>query len=327
MEVIAMKAIRIHETGGPERLLYEEIAVPAPGPGQARVRIHAIGLNFIDIYHRTGLYRVPLPFTPGMEAAGVVDAVGANVAAVSPGDRVAYAMGLGAYAEQAVVDAWKLVKVPDGVDFQSGAAAMLQGMTAHYLAYSTFPLRSGETALIHAAAGGVGLLLIQTAKMLRARVIGTVSSQEKAELARAAGADHILFYETGDFEAEVQRITEGAGVDVVYDSVGQTTFNKSLNCLRHRGTLVLFGQSSGPVPPVDLNILSSKGSVYVTRPSLAHYTATRDELEWRSGDVLKWVRDGKLKLRIDRTLPLREAAEAHKALEGRKTSGKVLLLP
>lgn len=322
-----MKAIRIYETGGPERLLLEEIALPAPGPGQARIKIEAIGVNYIDIYHRTGLYKVPLPFTPGMEAAGTVDAVGPGVATVRPGDRVAYAMSLGAYAQYALVDAWKLVGLPPEVDFAAAAAAMLQGMTAHYLLRSTFPLRGGETVLIHAAAGGVGLLLVQIARILGAHVIGTVSSPEKRELAMSAGADSVLLYEIEDFEAEVRKITDNTGVDAVFDSVGRATFAKSLNCLRPRGTMVLFGQSSGPVPPIDLNVLSQKGSLFVTRPGLAHYTATREELEWRAGDVLAWVRDGKLKLRIDRTYSLPDAAEAHRALEGRKTSGKVLLLP
>jgi NADPH2:quinone reductase len=289
--------------------------------------VHAAGLNFIDVYFRTGLYKAAFPFTPGMEAAGVVDAVGEDVKLVRPGDRVAYAMNMGAYAEYALVNAWQLVKLPAEVDFPEGAAAMLQGMTAHYLAYSTYPLRSGETALIHAAAGGVGLLLIQVAKIVGARVIGTVSTEAKAELARAAGADHILLYETEDFEAAVKRITDGRGVDVVYDSVGKTTFEKGLNCLRRRGMMVLYGQSSGPVPPIDLSILNPKGSLYVTRPSLAHYTTTREELEWRAGDILKWMSDGRVKLRIDRTFALRDAGEAHRALESRRTAGKVLLIP
>ena len=322
-----MKAIRVHETGGPEKMRYEDVPAPSPGPGQALVRLQAIGLNFIDVYHRTGLYKLPLPFTPGMEAAGVIDAVGPEVQGLAPGTRVAYAMSLGAYADYAVVDASRLVKLPDGLGFRDGAAVMLQGMTAHYLAHSTFPLKNGETALVHAAAGGVGLLLIQIAKMIGAQVIGTVSTPEKAELARAAGADHVVLYEHTDFEAEARRITGGRGVDVAYDSVGQATFEKSLNCLRRRGLLALFGQSSGPVPPVDLNILNAKGSVFVTRPSLAHYSATRDELEWRAGDILRWVKEGKLKLRIDRTYPLKEAAEAHRALERRETAGKVILLP
>lgn len=322
-----MKAIRVHETGGPEKLIYTDVPVPTPGPGQARVKVHAIGLNYIDVYYRTGLYKASLPFTPGMEAAGVVDAVGENVRGVAPGERVAYAMNLGAYGEYALASAWQLVKLPDEVDFATGAAVMLQGMTAQYLTHSTFPLQSGQTALVHAAAGGVGLLLIQIAKLIGARVIGTVSNDEKAALARTAGADHVIRYDRVDFEAEVKKITDGRGVEVVYDSVGSATFEKSLNSLRRRGTMVLFGQSSGPVPPVDLNILSAKGSIYVTRPSLAHYTSTPEELNWRAGDLFKWIAEGKLKLRIDRTFPLNEAAKAHQALEARETKGKVLLLP
>lgn len=322
-----MKAIRVHEVGGPEKLLYEDAPVPEPGPGQARVKVRAIGLNFIDVYFRTGLYKAPLPLIPGMEAAGVVDTVAKGVTGVEPGDRVAYAMNMGAYAEYALVNAWQLVKLPEAVDFNTGAAAMLQGMTAHYLVHSSFPLRHGETALIHAAAGGVGLLLTQIAKMAGARVIGTVSTEAKAALAREAGADHVVLYVKEDFEAAVKRITEGGGVDVVYDSVGRTTFDKGLNCLRRRGMLVLFGQSSGPVPPFDLNVLNGKGSLYVTRPSLGHYVGTRDELEWRARDILNWIAEGKLKLRIEKTLPLKDAREAHRALEARKTTGKVLLLP
>ncbi len=322
-----MKAIRVHATGGPEKLVYEEIPVPEPGPGQARVRIQAIGLNFIDVYFRTGLYKAALPFTPGMEAAGVVDAIGADVPSVTPGDRVAYAMNIGAYADYALVNAWQLAKLPEQIDFQTGAAVMLQGMTAHYLTFSTFPLRNGETALVHAAAGGAGLLIVQMAKMIGARVIGTVSTEEKARVAREAGADYVVLYEKEDFEAEVKRITDGRGVDVVYDSVGRITFEKSLNCLRRRGMMVLFGQSSGPVAPIDPNILNPKGSLYLTRPSLGHYASSPDELQWRAGDVLRWVASGKLRARIDRSFPLREADEAHRALEARKTIGKVLLLP
>ncbi|MFH1574123.1 MAG: quinone oxidoreductase [Acidobacteriota bacterium] len=322
-----MKAIRVHEPGGPDRLKCEQVPLPEPGPGQARVKIHAVGVNFIDVYHRTGLYKMPLPFTPGMEAAGIVDAVGEQSADVSPGDRVAYAMSAGSYAEYSVVDTWNLVQLPEKTDFAEGAAVMLQGMTAHYLVFSTYPLRGGETALVHAAAGGVGLLLIQTAKMLGATVIGTVSTPEKAELARTAGADHVINYEKADFEAEVRRITGGTGVDVVYDSVGRATFEKSLRCLRRRGMLVLYGQSSGPVPPVELNTLSAGGSLYFTRPGLMHYVATRDELAWRAGDVLRWVANRRLKLRIDRTFALADAAAAHQALEGRQTAGKILLLP
>lgn len=322
-----MKAVRVYETGGSEKLVYEEAPVPSLSPGQARVKIHAIGLNFIDVYFRTGLYKSPLPFIPGMEAAGIVDAVSEDVSTVKPGDRVAYAGTMGAYAEYASINSGQLVKLPEGLDFQAAAAVLLQGMTAHYLTHSVFPLRSGETLLLHAAAGGVGLLLAQIAKSIGAKVIGTVSSEEKAALARSAGADHVILYTRSDFEQEVKRITAGAGVDVVYDSVGKTTFDKSLNCLRPRGMMVLFGQSSGPVPLLSPNTLNSKGSLYLTRPGLAHYTATREELLWRAGDVLNRVADGSLKVRVDRIYPLREAAQAHQALEARQTAGKVILQP
>jgi NADPH2:quinone reductase len=322
-----MKAIRVHETGGPEKLIYEDVPIPIPGPDQARVKVQAIGLNYIDVYFRTGLYKTTLPFTPGMEAAGLVDAIGGNVTGVKPGDRVAYAMNLGAYGEYALANAWQLAKLPAEVDFRDGAAVMLQGMTAHYLTHSAFPLQSGQMALVHAAAGGVGLLLIQVARLIGARVIGTVSTDGKAALARAAGADHVIRYDQVDFESEVKKLAEGRGIDVVYDSVGRATFEKSLNCLKRRGMMVLFGQSSGPVPPIDLNILNAKGSVYVTRPSLAHYTATPEELNWRAGDLFRWMAEGKLHLRIDRAIPLRAASRAHQALEARETAGKVLLLP
>ena len=322
-----MKAIRVHETGGPETLVHEDVAVPAPGPDQARVEVRAIGLNYIDVYFRTGLYKTTLPFTPGMEAAGIVDAVGANATRIQPGDRVAYAMNLGAYGEYALANAWQLVKLPAEIGFREGAAVMLQGMTAHYLAHSTFPLQSGQIALVHAAAGGVGLLLIQVAKMIGTRVIGTVSSEAKAALARAAGADHVVRYDQVDFEGEVKKFAEGRGVDVVYDSVGRATFEKGLNCLKRRGMMVLFGQSSGLVPPIDLNILNSKGSVYVTRPGIAHYTSTSEEISWRAGDLFRWMAEGKLQVRVDRMYALREASRAHQALEARETAGKVLLLP
>ncbi len=322
-----MKAIRLHKTGGPETLIFEEVPLPAPGPGQVRVKVEAIGLNFIDIYFRTGLYKTSLPCTPGMEAAGTVDAVGANVTGLRPGDRVAYAMSLGAYAEFALVHAWQLVRLPAAIGFQAAAAAMLQGMTAHYLTHSTFPLQKGHTALIHAVAGGVGLLLAQIAHNLGASVIGTASTDEKAALAREAGADRVIRYDQVDFEAEVKGITGGRGVDVVYDSVGLATFHKGLNCLKRRGMMVLFGQSSGPVPPLDLSILNAKGSIFVTRPSLAHYASDAEETNRRAGDILRWVEEKKLKLRIDRTFPLQEAAEAQRALEGRSTKGKVLLVP
>lgn len=322
-----MKAIRVHEAGGPEKLMYEDVPKPSPGPGQVLVRVRAIGLNFIDIYHRTGLYKLPLPFIPGSEASGVVEAVGEGVTAVGAGERVAYAMNLGAYAEYALVNAWQLVKLPDEVEFETGAAVMLQGMTAHYLLYSTFPLRSGEMALIHAAAGGVGLLMMQIGKLIGATLIGTTSTPQKRDLALQAGADHVILYEETDFESEVRKLTDGRGVHVVYDSVGHTTFERSLRCLRPRGMMVLFGQSSGPVPPVDPGVLAARGSLYLTRPGLANYTATREEIEWRAGDILRWVTDGKLKVRIDSVFPLREAAEAHRALAGRKTTGKVVLQP
>lgn len=320
-----MKAIRVHQYGGPEVLKYEEIPLPEPGAGEARVKIEAIGLNYIDIYQRTGLYPLTVPFTLGREGAGVVDAVGPNVTEVKKGDRVAYAMEPGSYAEYAVVPAWKLVPLPRTLDTRSAAAVMLQGMTAHYLAYSTYPLKKGETALVHAAAGGVGLLLIQVAKRLGATVFGTVSTEEKAHLAKEAGADEIILYTQTDFAAEVKRLTNGRGVHVVYDSVGQSTFVKSLDCLRPRGYMILFGQSSGPVPLFDLGNLAGKGSLFVTRPSLLHYMTDRKELLQRTSDLFNWVAAGELTLRIDKTFPLAEAAEAHRQLEGRKTTGKVLL--
>jgi NADPH2:quinone reductase len=322
-----MKAIQVHETGGIEKLQCVDLPQPDPGPGQARIRLRAIGVNFIDTYHRRGWYKVPLPFIPGMEGAGIVDAVGEGVTSFRPGDRVAWAMGMGSYAECVLVNTKVLVRLPEGTDFLAAAAVMLQGMTAHYLTHSTFPLRSGETALVHAAAGGVGFLLTQMIRMIGARSIATVSTKQKAEFARSAGADHVILYEETDFEEEVKRITEGRGVDVVYDSVGRTTFDKSINCLRPRGMMVLFGQSSGMVPPIDAGILSAKGSLYLTRPTLAHYTHDREELEWRASEVLGWVADGALKLRIERTYPLNAAADAHRDLEGRQTTGKLLLLP
>jgi NADPH2:quinone reductase len=322
-----MKAIRVHDCGGPEVLKYEEIPVPEPKAGEARVKIQAIGLNFIDVYHRTGLYPLNRPFTLGMEAAGVVDSIGAGVSEVKPGNRVAYAMVPGSYAEYAIVPAQRLVPVPDGIDEKTAAAIMLQGMTAHYLTRSTYPLKSGDTALVHAAAGGAGLLLVQIAKMLGARVIGTVSTAAKAELARAAGADEIILYTQTDFLAEVKRITGGKGVHVVYDSVGATTFDKSLECLKPRGYLVLFGQSSGPVPPLDPGKLAAKGSLFLTRPSLAHYTLDRAELLQRAGDLFAWIQSGKVKVRIEKVFDLKDAAEAQRQLEARRTTGKVVLVP
>lgn len=322
-----MKAIRINNPGGPEVLSYEDTPLPEPGEGQARVKIEAIGVNFTDIYQRKGQYPGPLPTTLGSEAAGVVDAIGRGVTDVQVGQRVAYASLPGAYAEFAVVAASHLVPIPDGVDTHTAAAVMLQGMTAHYLAKSTYPLKAGETALVHAAAGGVGQLLVQIAKRQGARVIGTVSTEEKARLAREAGADEIIFYTQTDFAKETRRLTDGAGVNVVYDSVGKTTFEGSLDSLRLRGYMVLFGQSSGPVPPVDPQILNRKGSLFLTRPTLVHYAATREELLWRSGELFQWIKDGELKVRIDRTFPLSAAAEAHRYIEGRQTRGKVLLIP
>jgi NADPH:quinone reductase len=322
-----MKAIRVESYGGPEQLVYKDIEKPLPRPNEALVKIDAIGVNFIDVYHRTGLYPMPLPFTPGSEAAGTIESVGSEVSDIAAGDRVAYAMFVGSYAEYAAVPAARLVKMPEGIDAQAGAAAMLQGMTAHYLSTSTYPLQSGDTALVHAAAGGVGLLLIQMAKRAGARVLGTVSTTEKARLAREAGADEVILYTEQDFQKEVRRLTDGKGVQVVYDSVGKTTFMKSLDSLAPRGLLALFGQSSGSVPPFDAALLAQKGSLYLTRPSLAQYALTREELLWRAGEVLNWIKTGALKLRIEKTFPLSEAAEAHKQLEGRATTGKVLLLP
>ncbi|MFQ5789637.1 MAG: quinone oxidoreductase [Acidobacteriota bacterium] len=322
-----MKAIRIHGTGGPEVLSLEPLPLPEPSGGEARVRLETVGVNFIDIYHRTGLYALPTPFTPGMEAAGVVEAVGPGVNEVKPGDRVAYAMNLGSYAQQAVVPAWKLVPVPEGVDSQTAAAAMLQGMTAHYLCRSTFRVEPGQQVLVHAAAGGVGLLLVQLAKRFGARVFGTVSTEAKADAARAAGADEVIFYTRTDFEGEIKKLTGGQGLDVVYDSVGKDTFDRSLNCLRPRGMLVLYGQSSGPVSGFDPGILAQRGSSFLTRPSLAHYCLNRKELLRRAQDLFSWLQAGELKLKIDRSLPLADSAEAHRLLEGRKTTGKLLLIP
>ncbi|HWP58399.1 MAG TPA: quinone oxidoreductase [Candidatus Acidoferrales bacterium] len=322
-----MKATRIHTYGGADVLKEEEVPLPEPGPAQARVKLEAIGVNFIDIYQRTGLYQNSLPFTLGMEGAGIVDAVGANVTEIRQGERVAYAMEPGAYAEYAIVPAWKLVPLPRNIDARAAAALMLQGMTAHYLTHSTYPLKTGTLALIHAAAGGVGLLLVQIAKKLGATVLGTVSTPDKARLAREAGADEVILYGEADFVGEVKRLTGGRGVHVVYDSVGRNTFEKSLECLRPRGYLVLFGQSSGPVAPLNVGVLGAKGSLFLTRPSLAHYTSTREELLWRAGDLFNWVQAGELKLRIDRVYPLARAAEAHAALEGRQTTGKLLLVP
>jgi NADPH2:quinone reductase len=322
-----MKAIRVQSPGGPDVLKYEEVPDLKPGPGQVLIKLHAIGVNFIDVYHRTGLYKLPLPFTPGMEGSGVVESVGTDVTEVQLGDRVAYAMTVGAYAELAVVPSRQLVKIPATMDFSSAAAVMLQGMTAHYLTHSTYAIQPGDTILVHAAAGGAGLLIAQMAKRCGARVIGTVSTEEKARLARSAGVDEVILYTQADFEAEVKRLTEGKGLPVVYDSVGKTTYEKSLNCLRPRGMMVLFGQSSGAVPPIDPGILAAKGSLYLTRPSLGHYSATREELVSRADDVIGWVSKGELKLRIEKTFALSDAAEAHRELESRRTTGKLLIIP
>ena len=322
-----MQAIQVSQVGGPEVLTPVDVPVPSPQPNEALVQIKAAGVNFIDVYFREGRYATPLPFIDGQEAAGVVTDVGSEVTTLQPGDRVAYSSRLGSYAEYAAVPADRLVKIPDGLDFEQAAAAMLQGMTAHYLLHSSYPLQKGETALIHAAAGGVGLLLVQMAKTIGARVIATAGTPEKAQLARDAGADECIVYTEADFEAETKRLTNNEGVHVVYDGVGKATFDKDLNVLRPRGYLVLFGGSSGAVPPFDLIKLSQKGSLFITRPTLAHYTATREELEWRAGDVLGAIARGELKLRIHKTYPLAEAAQAHRDLEGRKTTGKLLLKP
>jgi NADPH2:quinone reductase len=320
-----MQAIRVHEHGGPDALKFETVDPPTPGAGEALVRMESIGVNFIDCYFRKGQYKTPLPFTPGSEGAGTVVAVGDDVSDVAAGDRVASQSFVGAYAELARARADRLVVLPDGVSAREGAAAMLQGMTAHYLAASTHPLQPGDCCLVHAAAGGVGLLLCQIARRHGAFVIGTVSTEAKAALAREAGANETILYTKQDFVAEVKRITGGAGVQVVYDSVGATTFLKGLDCLAPRGLMALFGQSSGPVQAIDPQILNQKGSLFLTRPTLGNYVATPAELRWRAGEVLGWIRDGSLRLRIDRDLPLANAAEAHRALEARETTGKVLL--
>jgi NADPH2:quinone reductase len=322
-----MRAIRVHAPGDAGALVLDEVPDPQPGPDEAVVRLEAVGVNFIDVYHRKGLYPQPLPFTPGSEGAGTVAAVGPGVTSVKVGDRVASETLKGAYAELAVARAERLVALPDGVDTRTGAAVMLQGLTAHYLATSTYPLKPGDTCLVHAGAGGVGLLLTQIAVMRGARVVSTVSTAEKEALAREAGAHDVIRYTEQDFVAEVKRLTGGAGVQVVYDSVGRTTFDGSLDCLARRGMLVLFGQSSGPVPPVDPQILNRKGSLFLTRPTLAHYAATREELAARSAELLGWMADGSLKVRVGAEYPLADAAAAHRALEGRETTGKVLLIP
>lgn len=322
-----MHAIQVTQTGGPEVLEYKEVSTPQPKPNEAVVKLAASGVNFIDVYHREGRYPTALPFIPGQEGAGTVAAVGTEVKSVKPGDHVAYTGILGSYAEYQSVPADRLVKLPAGISERDAAAVILQGMTAHYLVYDTFPLKKGQTALVHAAAGGVGLLLVQMAREIGARVIGTVSTEEKAKLAREAGADEIIFYTQQDFEAETKRLTNNKGVDVVYDSVGKTTFEKGLNVLRPRGYMVLFGGSSGPVPPFDLIQLSQKGSLYVTRPTLIHYILTRDDLEKRATAVFNMVAAGRLKVRCEHTYPLKDAQQAHRDIQGRKTTGKLLLIP
>ncbi|MBI3209782.1 MAG: quinone oxidoreductase [Candidatus Solibacter usitatus] len=320
-----MKAIVVHECGGPEKLRYENVDFSTLGPGSALVKIDTSGVNFIDIYFRTGLYKAPTPFTPGMEGAGVVEAVGPGVTEVQAGDRVAYAMARGSYAEYATVPAAALVKIPDNVPFHLAAAVMLQGMTAHYLSHSTFPLEKQHTALIHAGAGGTGSLLVQMAKLRGARVITTVGNEEKAARARAVGADDVILYQSQDFEAETRNLTGGKGVDVVYDSVGEATFHKSLGCLKPRGMMVTFGNASGAVPAIEPLLLSTKGSLFLTRPTLATHCATREELLWRAGDVLRWVGSGAISVHIHKSYPLAEAAQAHIDLAGRLSTGKLLL--
>jgi NADPH2:quinone reductase len=322
-----MRSIRVQQVGGPDVLQLGEVTDPQPGRGEALVRVEAAGLNFIEIYQRKGLYPVPLPFTPGTEGAGRVLEIGQGVSVVKPGDRVASVNLMGSYAELTRAPADRLVVLPEWIDGRTGAALMLQGLTAHYLTTSTYQLSPGTWCLVHAAAGGVGLLLCQIARIRGARVIGTVSTEEKAALALEAGAEEVVLYTRQDFVAEVRRITGGRGVSVVYDSVGRSTFEGSLNCLSTRGMLVLFGQSSGPVPPVDPQVLNSKGSLFLTRPAVAHYVATREELLARAKDLFDWVRDRSIRVRVDRTFQLADAAAAHRALEGRETKGKVLLIP
>ena len=322
-----MQAIRVHKHGGPEVLQLEEVPLPEPGAGQVRVRLEAAGVNFIDVYHRMGAYPSDLPVTIGREGAGVVDAIGSGVNGVAEGDRVAFAMVPGTYAEYALVDAAMAAPLPADVSSEEGAAVMLQGTTAHYLTHSTYPLQEGYTCLVHAAAGGVGHLLVQMAKMRGARIIGTASTPEKMQFALEMGADEMIRYTEADFREEVMRLTDGRGVDVVYDSVGKDTFMDSLRSLRPRGYMVLYGQASGAVEPVDPQILNRLGSLFLTRPSLSHYLADRDELLWRTGDLFEWMADGRLKVTIDRRFPLAEAAEAHRYLQGRRTRGKIVLVP
>jgi NADPH2:quinone reductase len=322
-----MKAIRVHTPGDASALSYEDVPDPVPGPHDLVVKVEASGVNYIDVYHRNGHYKVPPPFTPGSEAAGKVVAVGDAVSGVSIGDRVAYSGVIGAYAELAKVPAARVVKIPEGVTAKQAASLMLQGITAHYLATSTYPLAPGDTCVVHAAAGGVGLLLCQIAKMRGAIVIGTVSTEAKATLAQEAGADHVILYTQQAFDAEVKKLTGGVGAKVIYDGVGKTTFDRDLDCLAPRGLVALYGGASGPVPPLDLLTLSAKGSLYVTRPTMGSYIATREELVGRATDLFGWVRAGKLRLRMEHDFRLSQAADAHRALEGRATTGKVLLVP
>lgn len=329
-----MRAVRVHRLGGPEVLTYEEIPDPTPKAGEALIEIRAAGVNYLDIYYRSGFHwgghhKRALPYVPGADAAGIVLEIGGGVTEVKPGDRVAYGIsnGQGSYAERAVVPSWQLIRLPESVGFETGAAVMLQGMTAHYLTHSTYPIAAGDTALVHAAAGGTGLLLVQMAKMGGAKVIGTASSPEKARLAEQAGADFLIDYSMQDFEIEVRRLTGGRGVNVVYDSVGKATYEKSLNCLAPRGMLVIFGQASGPVPPFDTAVLNAKGSLFLARPSLTHYVANREDVLLRAGDLMRWIEAGKLKVRVGKSLSLKDAAQAHRELEARRTAGKLLLLP
>ncbi len=322
-----MKAIRIHRAGGPETLQLEDVPQPEPAREEVRVRLEAIGVNYIDTYHRTGLYPLDLPFTPGIEGAGVVEEVGPAVEDVRVGDRVAFANSLGAYCGQKIVAAKALAKLPEGMECRTAAAAMVQGITAHYLTRSTFPLRPGNKVLVHAAAGGVGLLLVQLAKRFGATVFGTVGNKEKAEAATAAGADHVILYTQTNFATEIEKLTNGEGVDVVYDSVGKETYERSMASLVPRGMLVLFGNASGPVPPIDPLALAKGGSIFLTRPTVAHYIRDRGEFLGRVEEIFAWIQSGELRLTIDRALPLSEAAEAHRLLEGRTTKGKLLLVP
>ncbi|MGH7834098.1 MAG: quinone oxidoreductase family protein [Candidatus Binatia bacterium] len=329
-----MRAVRVHRLGGPEVLTYEEIPDPTPKAGEALIEIRAAGVNYLDIYYRSGFHwgghhKRALPYVPGAEAAGVVLEIGSGVTEVKPGDRVTYGIsnGQGSYAGRAVVPSWQLIRLPDSVGFETGAAVMLQGMTAHYLTHATYPIVAGDAALVHAAAGGTGLLLVQIAKMLGAKVIGTVSSPEKARLAEEAGADFVIDYSVQDFEIEARRLTGGRGVDVVYDSVGKATYEKSLNCLAPRGMLVIFGQASGPVPPFDTAVLNAKGSLFLARPSLTHYVANREGVLMRAGDLMRWIEAGRLAVRVGKSFSLKDAAQAHRELEARATAGKLLLLP